>query len=150
MNLKKILSATIAASVLFVGNYPADAASKKDPFSDVKIVQMSDSEKASYIDKKTTDYLTPKDTSSKKKSYEVPRGWKQERISYNGVAVEKFTAKKNSNGSVCTSEIWQDMLQFSCRIIELRRVMNILQRWTTQLMLIVESWQMVTILKISS
>ena len=100
MNLKKILSLAVAASVLFVGNYSVDASSKKNPFSDVKIVQMSDSEKASYIDKKTTDYLTPKDPSSKKKSYEVPRGWKQERISYNGVAVEKFTAKKNSNGRV--------------------------------------------------
>ena len=93
MNLKNVMQKMIVlpmtACVLFLGMQFTEA-SRLNPFSNVQTLDISGEAKATYIDEKTTNFFnSPAPTAEE---YIVPDGWKQEKLSFDGVPVEKYTS----------------------------------------------------------
>ena len=95
MTRKKFLSILVAMGFIFNGNNLVDA--RSNPYSDLEIVRLTGDAEKSYIAEKTDSFFNARYSQPAKKSkYDVPRGWKFEKLSFNGVSVEKFSPKKNS------------------------------------------------------
>lgn len=92
MGMKKYLRGLIAvpvvATVLLTGMQFSQA--RENPFSDVQTVQLSDEAQAAYINEKTFKFFNS--PSRPAGEYVVPDGWQQEKLSFDGTPVEKYTS----------------------------------------------------------
>ncbi len=92
--LKKWVALPIIAGTLLWGPQPSYA-SKLNPYSHVETLDISGQEEAAYIQQKTTQIFSASAASrSEADGYEVPQGWKQEKLIFHDVPVEKYTFSK--------------------------------------------------------
>lgn len=93
MNLKNVMQKMIVlpmtACVLFLGMQFSEA-SRVNPFSNVQTLDISGEAKVAYIDEKTTNFFNSSRPIAEE--YVIPDGWQQEKLSFDGVSVEKYTS----------------------------------------------------------
>lgn len=99
MNVKKFLPILVAMGFIFSASNPVDA--RPNQYADLEIVRLTGDAKRDYIEQKMDSFFNARYNSPQKKSkYQVPSGWKFQRLEFNGVPVEKFTPKKNSSDRI--------------------------------------------------
>ena len=95
--IRKLIVLSAISCISFSGMQISEA--RVNPYSNVEVMHLSDEAKADYIDKKMDTYFNSAKVALNDE-YVVPEGWSQEKLSFNGVPVEKYTANNSSSDRI--------------------------------------------------
>lgn len=87
--VKTLAVLSVAIGVSFTGMQNLYA--RENPYANVEILNMSTAQEADYIDEQVNKFFNST-ASTANEAYIVPDNWKQEKLNFDGVPVEKYTS----------------------------------------------------------